>query len=258
MDPQHAQILKKTDDPTIQRVLHAYAQAIEQLEKASTPLSKQQIFQLLLVRDAVESSLQDLDTTSIEQRSRILAILSDLDCRLQTQVNALVTDNQLAACRQSRRPPESAWWWWLEPEEPQTSIHRLDRLDWLWNFLSAGCLVFSASFLTITAQAFSAVGGFDLLQTLSTISQATGLILVAGGALTDKGQKFVQDTLEKLNIPPHFHSEVTLGASGLMLLGAYGVYNSLPQFSQHYYQKGLQAQQQGNLYAAIEYFQEAI
>lgn len=259
MDPKYAHLLEKTENPTIQQALQTYAQEIELLEKISSLLSKQQILQLLLARDAVEDSFQEHQkVTSIEQRSIALAVLSDLDSGLKAQADILTADNKLAECRQSRRPPEAAWWWWLEPEVTAPTKHKLDRFDWLWNFLSAGCLVFSASFLTITAQAFSAVGGFDLLQTLSTLSQATGLVLVAGGTLTDRGQKFVQNTLEKLNIPPHFYSEVTLGASALLLLASYGVYNSLPQLSQRYYQKGLEAKQNGNLYAAIEHFQEAI
>ena len=258
MNFESAHALQRHEEPTIQDALQAYAQEIERLEKDSNPLSKQQILQLLLVRDDVEESLQTLKTAAIAHRSEVLARLSDLDSCLQTHTDVLTSDNKLAACRQSHQPPEAAWWWWLEPETPEPTKHKLDRFDWLWNLCSAGCLVVSASYLTITGQAFSAVGGFDLLQTLSTVSQATGLVLIAGGALTDKGQKVVQNTLAKLNIPPHFHSEVTLGASALLLLASYGVYNSLPQLSQHYYQKGLKAKQNGNLYAAIEHFQEAI
>lgn len=258
MDPKYARLLAKIENPAVQQSLQAYAEEIGQLTQSSSPLAKETILRLLLVRDAVERSVTELGNTSIEQQLVALTLLSDLDSRLQAQASILVAANQLAECCQSRQPPEEFWWWRLQADPPAPSRHRLDRLDWLWNTLSAGCLVFSASFLTITAQAFSAVGGFDLLQTLSTLSQATGLVLVAGGALTDKGQKVVQNILKKLDIPPHFHSEVTLGASALLLLGAYGVYSSLPRLAQYYYQKGLHAQRAGNQYAAIEYFQESI
>ena len=258
MDLKYAQLLQKIGNPTIQQALQTYAGEIARLDKDSNTLSKEQILRLLLMRDAVEESLQEIEIASTEKRAIALTVLSDLDSCLKKQAHALVRDNKLADCRQSRRPPELAWWWWLEPYVPKFSGHKLDRLDWLWNVLSASCLVGSASLLTITAQAFSAVGGLDLLQALSTISQATGLVLVASGTLTDKGQKLVKRTLEKLNIPPHFHSETTLGAAALLLLASYGVYNSLPQLSQYYYQKGLSAQKSGNLYVAIEYFKESI
>ena len=258
MHPEHAQLLQRIVNFTVQQALIAYSEEIGRLDKDSSSLSKQQILRLLLVRDTVEQNLQEIEIASSEERAIALTVLSDLDSHLKKHAQALVKDDLLADCRQSRRPPETDWWWWLEPYCSKSSGHKLDRLDWLWNILSASCLVGSASFLTITAQAFSSVGGFDLLQSLSTISQATGLVLVASGTLTDKGQQLVKRTLEKLNIPTHFHAEATLGAAALLLLGSYGVYNSLPQLSQYYYQKGVTAQRRGNLYAAIEYFKEAI
>ncbi|MEM8808431.1 MAG: hypothetical protein AAGF01_20630 [Cyanobacteria bacterium P01_G01_bin.38] len=258
MNSQSTSPRPKAIHPKIQQALQAYTQIVTQLDKVADTLSKQQVLYVLLLRDAVETCLQTANAFSVAEKSSILATLSDLDNALKSHAHAIVADDKLADCRRSRRPPETAWWWWLDTELAEPAGHRLDRLDWLWNGLSVSCLVFSASFLTITAQAFSAVGGFDLLQTLSTLSQATGLVLVAGGTLTDQGQKLVKTTLKKLNIPPYFHSEVTLGASALLLLGSYGVYSSLPQFSQHYYHKGLEAQRAGNLYEAIEDFKESI
>ncbi|MBX2865262.1 MAG: hypothetical protein KTR27_17060 [Leptolyngbyaceae cyanobacterium MAG.088] len=239
-----------------QVAFQAYAQELARIAKTPDTITKQQILRLLLVRDAIESKLQADE--SIIRQADALAYLSDLDNKLQALAPALIEDNRLADCRRSRQPDEAAWWWWLEPYSPETKRHKLDQFDWLWNCLSASCLVISASFLTITAQAFSVVGGFDLIQTLSTLSQATGLVVITGGALTQRGRRIVKNTLKKFNIPPYFHSEVTLIISVLMLLLSYGVYNSLPQFSQYYYHKGLQAQHAGNLYIAVEYYKEAI
>ena len=251
-----AQTQSQSSPAPIKAALQAYAQELAQLATLPETVSKPQILRLLLVRDAVESKLQA--NSSIIQQAHILAHLSELDNQLQDLAPTLVEGNKLADCRRSRQPDKTAWWWWLEPYIPEPAPHRLDRLDWLLNFLSASSLVMSASFLSITAQAFSVVGGFDLIQTVSTLSQATGLVVIAGGALTNRGQRLVENTLEKLNIPAHFHSEVTLGASALLLLTSYGVYNALPQFSEYYYNKGLKAQRSGNLYVAIDYFKEAI
>ncbi|NEQ51112.1 MAG: hypothetical protein F6K11_13415 [Leptolyngbya sp. SIO3F4] len=234
----------------------AYAQELVRLTKTPETITKQQILRLLLVRDAVESKLQT--ESSIIRQADALAYLSDLDNQLQKLAPFLVKNGKLVDCRRSRQPDETAWWWWLESYVPETKRHRVDRFDWLWNFLSATCLVISASFLTITAQAFSVVGGFDLIQALSTLSQATGLVVITGGVLTHRGRRVVKDTLKKFNIPSYFHSEVTLLVSILLLLLSYSVYHSLPQFSQYYYHKGLRAQHAGNLYVAVEYYKEAI
>jgi|GEM_PF-3442136 len=258
MDSKYVQLLQRITNLRVQGALQAYAQEIAGLDKVSDRLSKHQIFRLLLMRDAVEQSFQQAQNSSIEERSISLAIVSGLDSVLKQQAAAIVRANKLADCRQSRRPPETAWWWWLEPYVPDPSRHKLNRFDWLWNILSGACLVLSASYLTITMQAFSVVGGFDLLQTLSTLSQATGLALVAGGTLTNKGHEVVKQTLKKLNIPSTFHSEAILGGALFMLLVSYSVHTSLPRFSDYYYQKGLIAQKQGNLYVAIDYFKEAI
>ncbi|MBE9066763.1 hypothetical protein IQ260_08870 [Leptolyngbya cf. ectocarpi LEGE 11479] len=240
----------------VKGVFQTYAQALLRLAQTPDTITKSQVLHLLLVRDAIDSQLRI--NRPIVQQANVLARLSDLDNQLQDLTPVLLKDGKLADCRRSRQPDKTAWWWWLETAEPESNNHKLDRFDWLWNVLSASSLVVSASFLTITAQAFSVVGGFDLIQTVSTLSQATGLVLIAGGTLTNRGQRLVKKTLKKLNIPPYFHSEVTLIASIFLLLASYGVYNALPQFSDYYYSKGLKAQQSGNLYVAVEYYKEAI
>ncbi|MEM8613727.1 MAG: hypothetical protein AAGF93_17010 [Cyanobacteria bacterium P01_H01_bin.105] len=248
----------QSSNTPIQRALQVYAKELLQLDNAtSNSLSRQQILRVLLTRDAVDHRLKAMENKSTSVLAVVFDGLSKLDNKLQDLAPAIVADGKLADCRRSRQPDETAWWWWLETNAPE-STHWLDRFDWLWNFLSASSLVVSASFLTITAQAFSVVGGFDLIQTLSTLSQATGLVVIAGGTLTSRGQRLVKNTLKKLNISPHFYSEVTLAASVLLLLVSYGVYSSLPQFSLYYYNKGLAAQRSGNLYVAVEYFKESI
>ncbi|MEM6253026.1 MAG: hypothetical protein AAF821_08895 [Cyanobacteria bacterium P01_D01_bin.156] len=239
----------------MQLALQAYGQELARLDKTDA-ITKQQILRLLLVRDAVDSKLKS--QKSIIQQAKVLARLSDLDDRLQRLAPHLVKEGRLADCRRSRQPDETAWWWWLEAYIPEPARHRLDRFDWLWNLLSAASLMLSASLVTITAQAFSVVGGFDLLQTFSTLSQATGLVVIAGGSLTQRGRKLIKRTLRRFNLPAYLHAEVTLVASLLLLLASYGIYNSLPQFSAYYYHQGLKAQQAGNLYGAIEYYKEAI
>ena len=241
---------------SVQVALQAYARELTRSEDMAKTLSKQQILRLLLVRDAIESKLKICG--SIIQQAGILAQLSELDNRLQGLAPVLVKDSKLADCRRSRQPKKTDWWWWLESYIPEPQPHTLDRLDWQWNILIATSLAVSASFLIITAQTFSVVGGFDWIQTLSTLLQVIGLVAIAGGALTNRGQRLVKTILEKLHVPARFYSKVTRAACILLLLGSYTIYSSLPSFSNYYYEKGLKAQKSGNFYGAVDYFKEAI
>lgn len=260
------QVLRNLGDRHLSQAMLSYAEALEQFQLLKSAPSIHNIFQLLLRRDAVDRSfcaatqgLSDINTQlSLAEQSSCLAYLNHLDNYLKQQAEKIVQDGKLEDCRQSRQPAETAWWWYLEPYLPDDTVHRYDRFDWLWNVGSCFCLIIATSFLTATVQAFSVVGGFDILQLFSTLSQATGLALIAGGTLTDKGHRIVKQVLRRLHIPTHFHAEVILGGAVLMLLFSFGMNQSLPLFSTHYYQEGLRAEAQGNLYVAIQHFKEAI
>ncbi len=250
--------LREIRDPDLRNAIHSYAEALRQFSALTKEPSIHNVFQLLLRRDAVARSLQQATKISLAEQSASLAFINHLDDRLKQQAENIVANGKLESCRQSRQPAETAWWWWLEPYLPEATVHKFDRFDWLWNILSSFCIIVATSFLAATIQAFSIVGGFDILQLFSTLSQATGLVLIAGGTLTDKGHRVVKQILRRFNIPTHFHAEVILAGAVAMLIVAFAVNQSLPLFAQYYYQQGLKAQDNGNLYIAIRHYREAI
>ncbi|HBB34078.1 MAG TPA: hypothetical protein DDZ80_07810 [Cyanobacteria bacterium UBA8803] len=246
MKNSEEQVMSPIDD-----AIARYKVALSAVEQAQNKPSDEQVVELLVARDAVEYNQQkDAHFTG-----KSYALLIELDRRLKTQAEAIASNFPLTDYRESVKPPESSWWWFLEP--PQPPVHKFDRFDWVWNTLTGVCLLFATSLATHTAQAFS-TEGFDVLGTLSTISQGAGVALIAGGALTDKGNKVIENILSSIGIPAHFHAETTFGFSVVMLAASYGLNSNLTTVGQWYYLQGEKLQKQGDLVSALESYQRAI
>lgn len=246
MNNSEEQLMLVLDD-----AIARYEAALSAVEEAKETASYQQIVELLVSRDAVEYSREN----NWEFIGNIYALLIKLDERLKAQSEVIASNFPLADYRESVKPPESSWWWFLEP--PQPPVHKFDRFDWVWNTLTGACLLFATSLAANTAQAFS-TEGFDVLGTLSTISQGAGVALIAGGALTDKGNQAIENILSSVGIPPHFHAETTFGFSVVMLAASYGLNSNLPTVSQWYYLQGGKQQTEGDLVSALETYQRAV
>jgi tetratricopeptide (TPR) repeat protein len=225
----------------------AYAQALSVVAASPHP-PLEPILDVLLARDNLQAQLEVSPNLASHQLSHI----AKLDNRLHHLANAIANREGIAQCRQSRQPPQSAWWWYLEsspsPPPPQPWWA---KYDWVWNAGTVACLVVSTTFLTQTVKAFSAAQGFDFLGALSTIGQGAGLVLVAGGALTDRGKKVVEEGLSRFEFPPYLHAEITF-AGALVLLGvSYGINRNLPLVGELYYQQG-RAQQAENRWSEAQ------
>ncbi len=184
-----------------------------------------------------------------------LAQLVELDDRLLAGLETRVNAKQLAKCRQSMQPPETAWWWFVEPAPPADPWW--NQFDWCWNLLTVGCLVLAGSIATQTAQAFSSYG-LDIIGTFSTVTQGAGLVLVAGGALTDKGKQVVERALTSLKIPHSLHAEATFVLAGTLLLASYGIYTKLPEFGEFYYKQGQAAESEDDWMLAKNQYKRAL
>lgn len=219
---------------------------------------KKDVLQLLIARDDVERQRQAIATQGISGSTYIL--LLDLDERLEKIGGAIVTHIPLENYRKSLKPPESSWWWFFNSfsaSNAPSKLHKHDQFDWAWNALTVVFLVFSTSFATNTAKAFS-TQGFDLLGTFSTISQGAGLALVAGGVLTDKGKRVAENILHSLKVPPHFHAEATCGFS-LAILGTTALINSnLPAIGNLYHGWAKTSHQNGDLITASSQYERAL
>ncbi len=238
-------------DMRLEQAIARYTTALTVIEQQPTTPELEQILDVLMARDAIEKLRLSVDNLP----SQWLTTLIHLDSRLKTQTDKLVANPDLAECRASMQPPESAWWWFLESEPPQDSWWT--GFDWLWNLLTVACLVFTGTFVTNTAQAFSS-NGFDLLGTFSTITQGAGLVLVTGGALTEQGQQMIEQIWSSLNIPRRFHAEATFLVAVLLLFTAYTINQNLPAFGRYYYQQAEEAEVNGEWLAAKDNYQRAL
>ena len=243
--------LDHPSDSRLEQAIANYATALKAIEDAASSPSFEQLVEVLVARDAVEKIKQTTECAT----GNSLAQLIQLDQRLKDQGEKLAQTAQLTDCRRSIQPPETAWWWFLEPSPPQDPW--FSRFDWCWNLLTVGCLVVAGTFATNTAQAFS-TSGFDLLGTFSTITQGAGLVLVAGGALTDKGQKVVEKIWSSLKIPAWFHAEATFIVAGLLLLASYSLNRNLPQVGNYYYHQGRDAEADDRWLIAKDNYERAL
>ncbi len=240
-----------TKSPIDEAIAH-YQTALSTVEKAGSILSKRKIIEMLLSRDGVEN----LKESGAELGASQYALLIDLDERLKGLAETIVKNFPLASYRQSINPPESSWWWFLESFAPQ-EVHKHDRFDWLWYGLTVGSMVVVTTFGTSTAQAFSSEG-FDILGTFSTVAQGAGMLLVAGGALTENGKETVENVLTSVGIPSHFHAEAIFGTSALMAAATYGLYANLPNIGEYYYNQGNIASSEGEVVTALDLYKRAL
>ncbi|MCG9884309.1 MAG: tetratricopeptide repeat protein [Cyanobacteria bacterium] len=213
--------------------LDTYREALAQLA-TTEQLSARQLLRLLRSRDRIQERFIQTQEISDDALEKLL----ELDLDLKHNAILICQAEHLEQLRQNLEPPAAHWWWYLEPyTEDSTPPLPYDRFDWLWNFGTVVCIVIATSLMTQTAQSFS-VDGFDFPGLLSTITQGTGLVFIAGGALTDRGKQVVSQILTSLKIPSFFHAEVTFAASLILLGSIYGINQNLYLIGNWYFEQG--------------------
>ncbi len=227
--------------PHLEIAIQHYAAKLDQLDSPETTVTETSIYETLLARDAVENLLPK----RFEGQESCLPKLVELDQRLKAHNDLIGTTPNLKNWQDVLNPPETAWWWYVCPTPV---VHIWDRLDWLWNMLTIGCLTMVGSLMINVTNGMSAGGAVQWPETFMTLLQGTGLALVAGGTLTSTGQSQIEKLLEKLNIPPELRAEATLGMAITLLLISTGIYNVLPKYLLYL---GTQNYNQGNLPKAL-------
>lgn len=216
------------------------------------------VLDVLTIRDAIQHKLDSSAYISTEQ----LIAIQHLDDRLQQQRLVIVNAVNLGQWRSLLEPPESAWWWYLEPPALFAWMEKqqlwLNRLDWLWTFLSLVLLSISVSIVLDTLsrvvdEGLSSRGLFPvILQVLLTI---------AGGsaALTDRGRSAFRQFLTRLRLPKHYQQELSAIASLFIFLLVLGIYQFyLPQLASNRFQDGQAHYQAGQFDSALQAYQQAL
>ena len=219
-------------------------------------LSEEQIVELLLYRDALQSFWdEECSNKSLDQsRSNFIRLskeIEDIDQTLKDNSVAIVESIDLEKWRSKIKPAEDAWWWYLESEAEQRSLWF--KLDWIWNLLTGVSLAISASFMVSIYSAVS-MSDANFATALSTIAQILGLAAIGGGAMSNRGQEMVKSVLGSLGISKKLFAEATFVISFAFMYGAYYINSNLDN---HYHDSGLEAYKAGQLSEAIGYMLQA-
>ncbi|MGH2413819.1 MAG: tetratricopeptide repeat protein [Microcystaceae cyanobacterium] len=237
-----------TNSP-IEVAIERYEAALTILEEATAESSPaEKVLEVLVTRDAIQAMLIHSNQIFNPQLIKII----QLDNRLKQQAPKITQTANLADWRESFQPAEEAWWWFFEP-----SLHRRDQLDWLWSGLSVAFLTVSLSLVVDISSRFLS-GGANALGALAVSTQSILTLLTAKSALTETGQKGIQNLLSRLKLPKYLWNEVQLGLSGLLLLGLYGLYSALPLIGDFYRRRGIKNFEAGHLASAESYYRRAL
>jgi len=234
----------------LELALAQYTDALTKLKLAKSEPSEIEILHILVARDAIEEALSEKTQLSVERLAKLL----ELDNFLKQQAHAIARGAKLTQWRATFHPSTEAWWWFLEPTSDEKVSHS-NRLDTLFNGLTIAGLTAVGAYMTTFVQLFS-TGGFGFFETLGLVGQG-GLILTVIRTLQSTGQDKIKNLLTKLNIPPQFHSQATLGITAMLLLTSVGVNNSLPQIGKWNYRQGQKLYKEGNLEKAKAKYEQA-
>lgn len=219
----------------------------------SEPLTLAVILNVLHARDVVQRILRENNVVSSQDSARLIC----LDRFLKSKANEVVQTYDFAQARESLRRPKSSWWWFLEAKSPDHEDPRWSRQDWIWNALSVVAIGLASTNIIYTTKAFSK-SGFDWLGAFTTVAQGTVVLVFAGGAFTEKGQKISEDVFNSLNIPKTLHAESTFIISAGFCGVTYILAQQLPLVGAHYYQKGQAYEKRSNWNSAQDQYERAL
>ena len=169
--------------------INRYQQILTQIEQAAPTPQAEQIFKVLLARDAVQDALQKGECPP----ESLLLRLAELDKRLQKQQARFVRVEDYPCWRNSFQPPDSAWWWYLSLPTRRWWTY----LNWLWNGLTLVFLAISVSLIVDGIPRFLS-GGLDTASVLAVIIPSL-LALLTSGALTPIGREARNYLFQKLD-----------------------------------------------------------
>jgi len=228
--------------------LNHFDTVLTTLEETVDNSSSEIILSVLIARDAIQVSLNDV--SQIPQ-DKIIKII-ELDRRLKKQANTITETGELEDWRTTLHPPKEHWWWFMKPP-----VHQLDRLDWLWNALTVTSLTASVSLVVDISSRFLS-GGPSFLGSFAVTFQSVLTLLTAGGVLTQAGRTGIDKILLGLGIKKYLWREIQFGLSGVLLLLLIGFRSSLPKISDKFLEKGVDNYRKGDWSSAMSDYEQAL
>ena len=232
--------------PSSIAIYHAALQVLD----SSEMLTEAQSIAILCARDAVYQSLIERVPVS----SDYLLQVQSLDATLKSHRQRICSAIDLPTYR-SIHPDTSQRWWWHLDATP--AIHRRDRGDWLFKFLTiASWTAILALLLNITNRFLSV--GLGVTATMAVIFPSLLAFLKARSDLTAAGQKGLERLLTRIGIQKHWQTEAKFGLTLVLLGGIIGLWCSLPAIADFYNRRGLDFYYGRHLRQAEKHYQQAI
>ena len=227
----------------------AYHEALAALRASEAAEASAATLRVILARDATAEAVAGGTTPEA------LAGLTELDEQLQAAAPVIVDAvgaDTLMGWRASAGPPPSAWWWALDAI---AAVHQ--PKPWIgWAILAGLFIALSVSFIAEISTRFLA-GQPDFFGVFSTLTQAL-LALVAGGALTQAGGRWIDGLLATRGIARPSHARWKTGLALLLLISVLAFRLALPAFARIYNDRGVRQQLAGRITSAIDSYERAI
>ena len=239
----------------LQHYENTLEQSLEKLKASNISLSKQEVMEILLTRDAINKKL----STNIKPSASAILKIEELDRKLRENADGLIQDINLAEHRDNFPKTPDAWWWYLDNivEEKAKKSHPWNRFDWLLTVVRimvwTGNLALLGTLASLFLSSGSGLGGAVTIAIPSILS-----LLQAQSELTETGKKGFDKLLDKVKIPQYFHEEAKLVSSLLMTGLLLVIWLNLPSISNRYKLAGQKLQYEKKLALAEEKYLQAI
>ncbi|NET24083.1 tetratricopeptide repeat protein [Okeania sp. SIO1I7] len=239
----------------LQHYQNTLEQSLEKLKASNISLSKQEVMEILLTRDALNKALSN----KIKPSASAILKIEKLDRKLRENADGLIQDINLAEYRENFPKTPDAWWWYLDNivEEKAKKSHPWNRFDWFFRGVRGISLIGNIALSLTLARLWIFSSTSDFIAAAAIVPGVLSL-LQAQSELTETGKKGFDKLLEKVKIPQHFHEVVKLVSSLLMTGLLLVIWFNLPSISNRYKLAGQKLQDQEKLASAEEKYLQAI
>jgi tetratricopeptide (TPR) repeat protein len=239
----------KMDEPNIDDAFKRYEQAAQLFEGSVSNLSLEQIIDILVARDILNTALSD----KTQDSTKYLLRINELDKKLKKHFYLIPKTDVMMDMRALVNPSSSAWWWFLETP----SKNFLDRFDWLWGTLTIPWLAVNLALIADISSRFL-TGTPDSISTFAIVFQSILAALATGGTLTKTGQELVTGIFGSLKIPESFWHEAKLISAIILSISLIYFRASLPSIALFYNKRGFESFSLGRISDAKKDFIQAI
>jgi tetratricopeptide (TPR) repeat protein len=237
------------DKPNIDNAFKRYEQAVKLLEESVSNLNIEQIIDILVARDMLNTALLDKDQDS----TKYLLRTNELDKKLKKHFDLIPKTEVMKDIRTLANPSSDAWWWFFE-----TPRHNfLDRFDWLWGTLTIPWLAVNLALIADISSRFL-TGTPDSISTFAIVFQSILAALATGGTLTKTGQELVTGIFSSLKISENFWHEAKLISAIILSISLIYFRASLPSIAFFYNKRGFDSFSLGRVGDAKQDFIQAI